>query len=114
MPARNPAGSSESKVKFGSAMLMRGIRASCQLLEGSQQRLLALEGEQQQVDHPERVVVRTELRPEGRIAHDRVRAALHRALERLRDAPRADALELAVVDPGLAEDVEPQRRVAYD
>ena len=52
---------------------------------------LPLAREQQQVDHPERVDVRPELRPPGRVADDRERAALHRAVERLGDDAAADA-----------------------
>ena len=49
-------------------------------------------------------------RAEGGVADDRGRAALHRAVERLGDDPGADARQLAAVQLGLAEDVEPERR----
>ena len=45
------------------------------------------------------------------IADDREPAALHRAVERLRDDAGADAAEPPAVELGLAQDVEPQRRV---
>ena len=48
---------------------------------------------------------------ESRVADDRELAALHGAVERLRHDARADAVELAPVELGLAKEVEPQRRV---
>ena len=48
---------------------------------------------------------------ERRVADDRVAAALDRAVEGLGDDPRADAGQAAAVELGLAQDVEPQRRV---
>ena len=50
-------------------------------------------------------------RLKGGVANDRVVAALDRAVERLGDDPRADALQPALVELGLAQDVEPERRI---
>ena len=41
-------------------------------------------------------------------------APFHRAVERLRDDPRADTGQLAAVQLRLAEDVEPERRVGQE
>ena len=57
------------------------------------------------------VALRPERRARSRVAHDREPAALHRPVERLGDDAGADAREPAVVELGLAQDVEPQRRV---
>src|SRR6185437_11964021 len=72
---------------------------------------LAVGREQQQVDHPERVRVRPELGPPGRVADDRERAPLHGPVERLGHDARADAGQSALVQLRLAQDVEPERRV---
>ena len=52
-----------------------------------------------------------ERRMPGRVADDRDLASLDRAVEGLGDDARADPLQLAAVELGLAQDVEPQRRV---
>jgi hypothetical protein len=72
---------------------------------------LALEGEEEEVDHPEGGVVGAEGGFEGGVADDRELARLDRAVERFGDDAGADAGEFSVVELGFAEDVEPKRRV---
>ena len=77
---------------------------------GCQQRLLVLEGEQQQVDHPEGAVVRAERRPQGGSRTIEWCSPPSRGgWSRPRSA--RPPLELAAVELGLAQDVEPERRV---
>ena len=92
----------------------RIVRQGALLAERREQRLLSLEGEEEEIRHPECRVVRPELRPERGVADDRVLAPFHRAVERLRHDARADAGQLAAVQLCLAEDVEPERRVGQD
>ena len=61
------------------------------LAQRREQRLLPLEREQQQVDHPERRGVRAERRAPGRVADDRGPASLHRPVDGLGHDARADA-----------------------
>ena len=82
--------------------------------EWGKEALLALEGEEEQVHHAERVAVRAKRWAPGRVAHDRRVAALHGAMKRLGDDARTDAGQLAAVELRLAEDVEEQRRVIQD
>src|SRR6476660_2277338 len=83
----------------------------CSVAVRVEQRRVPVEREVQQVDYPERRVVRAEDRMEVRVADDRELAALDRAVERLGRDPCADGVQLALVELGLAQDVEPQRRV---
>jgi hypothetical protein len=87
------------------------VAAIGSLPERSEQRLPPLEGEEQKVDHPERRVVGPEHRPPGRVADDRHLAPLHGAVEGLGDDAGADSLQLAPVELGLTQNVEPERRV---
>src|SRR5206468_10473165 len=80
------------------------------LSEWSEERLLPLEGEQEQVDHVEPVRGTKEGAP-GRIAHDRELAALHGPVERLGHDAGPHPVQPALVQLCLTQDVEPQRRV---
>src|SRR3954465_12787028 len=76
-----------------------------------EQLFLALEGEQEQVDHAEGGVVGSQGRSPGGVADDGGPAAFDGAVEGLGDESGADAGEAGVVELGFAEDVEPQRGV---
>src|SRR6478672_592732 len=104
-PRTNSDEEPESTVKLhGAPQVRSGVTERVDL------RLLPREREEQQVGHLERRVVAAQRRAELGIADDREPAALHGPVEGLGDDPRPDALELAVVQLGLAQDVEPARR----
>ncbi len=84
---------------------------STRLPKRRQQALLPLECEEQQVHHPERVAVWTKCRTPAGLTDNRRPASLHRAVEGFRDDARAYPLQPACVELGLAQDVEPERRV---
>src|SRR5215210_206452 len=84
------------------------------LSERSQKRPLSLEGEEQQILHPERPVVGPERRTKTRISEDRDLAALHRPMERLRYDTGSHALQTALVELRLAQDVEPKWCIPED
>ena len=61
--------------------------------------------------HPEPAVLLPQVRAEAGLRTMECDAALHRPVEGLHDQARADAGQPAVVELGLAQDVEPERRV---